>query len=112
MSTSEIILFEFGAEGGSATVYKLQNNKVVERGSSGGILDEEEDPIKKWEKVYESWDNWWASFTIKHKTRWINFYPVFIHSDIKLMIKTEVDNFQITDTYQSDLIDIWQNKLA
>lgn len=112
MPTSEILLFDFGTDGGGATVFKLLNNKVVERGSSGGILDEEEDPIKKREKIYESWEDWWASFTNKHKTRWINFYPLFIHSDIKPMIKAAIDNFQITDSNLSYLKDNWLEKLA
>jgi hypothetical protein len=52
MSTTEIILFEFGLEVGGATVYKLADNRVMEKGSSGGILYEDEDPIRKWNNGY------------------------------------------------------------
>lgn len=94
MSTSETLLFEFGTEGGMATVSLLSNNTVIERGSSGGI--EIDDPGRKWERVFATWDDWWAAFLNKHKEWWICFYPIFIHEEIKEKIRLAVDTFITT----------------
>ena len=55
-SAETIKLFEFGVEGGGGSVFKLPDNPVVERGDSGGFLDEEEDPHRSWEKVFDRWE--------------------------------------------------------
>lgn len=111
MSTSEIILFEFGTEGGGATVSKLSTNKIIEKGSSGGILDEDEDPIREWEEVYDNWEDWWSNFIAKHKAHWICFYPVYIHEDIKIFIQTAVENYQDSDEFLTRRKATWLRRL-
>ena len=93
MATPAIKVFEYGLEGGGATVYRLPDNKVIEKGSTGGILDEEEDPFRDWEKIFENWDVWWLDFTSQNQNEWIYFYPIFIHPDIKQLVKLAVDSF-------------------
>ena len=111
MSTSETILFKYGFEGGGATVYRCQNNKVIEKGSSGDILDEEEDPIKTWEKIYDNWETWWLNFTTQNQDFWIYFYPSFIHDDIKQFIQVAVDNYKSNRDYTNQK-ENWNQSLS
>lgn len=97
MLSTAIKLFKFGTEGGGATVYRLSSNEVIEIGSSGGMLDEEEDPIRRWEEKSPSWESWWSNFMSKHGAYWLFFYPIFIHEDIKSSIKESVDHYDSPD---------------
>ena len=108
----EVKLFEFGADGGGASVYKLPDDSIAERGSSGGILDEEEDPVKKWERLSPSWEAWWSNFKNTHKENWIHFSPLFIHDDIKSFIQNEVDNYKPNNKETRNSIENWRFKLA
>ena len=45
-------LFEFGADGVGAIVYRTKDNRVIESGCSGGMLEEWEDPVISCEKEY------------------------------------------------------------
>ncbi len=54
----DVILFEFGVEGGGGTVYQLPDKTIIEKGSSGGMLEEEEDPHIDWGKPFKSWEAW------------------------------------------------------
>lgn len=82
----ELLLLEYGAEGGGAKVFQLPGNTVVERGSSGGILDDEEDPVTKWEKEFDSFDAWWQDFLGGYGYKWVYFYPVFIHPSLHVHV--------------------------
>jgi len=93
MSESETILFDYGTEGGGAIVYQLHDNTVIERGSSGGITGDENDPIKKCQRVFSSFEDWWQNFTDKHKDFWIMFSPQFIHVDIKPLIESAIKKY-------------------
>jgi hypothetical protein len=97
MLSTAIKLFEFGAEGGGAAVYRLPSNEVIERGSSGGMLDEEEDPIRHWEEKFPNWEFWWSNFKREHGEHWIFFYPIFIHEDIRSSIKESIDHYDSPD---------------
>lgn len=98
MISQETILLDYGADGGGATVYQLPNGTVIERGSGGG-MDEEEDPVRTWEKNYDNWECWWQSFIAIHKDFWIYFHPCFIHDDIKPFIQIAVDNYKSDQEY-------------
>ncbi|WP_462252779.1 hypothetical protein [Ferruginibacter sp.] len=111
MSTEAIMLFEFGADGGGAIIYRLPNNKVIEAGSSGGIMDEAEDPVKKWKKEFENWEAWWKNFTDTHQDFWIFFSPLFIHDDIKAFIKEAVENYNYKNRDVTDRKERWNYKL-
>ncbi len=91
------LLFDFGIEGGGASVYQFANGKVIETGSSGGILDEEEDPFKTWEKAFNNWEDWWQNFVEIHDDFWICFCPSFIHTDIRPFIQFAVNNYTSTN---------------
>ncbi len=91
-SAETIKLFEFGVEGGGSSVFKLPDNTVVERGDSGGFLDEEEDPHRSWEKVFDSWETWWRQFINKHQSSWICFYPIFMDEQVKPLIKESLQH--------------------
>jgi hypothetical protein len=112
MTTEAIILFEYGTEGGGATVCRLPNNKVIEEGSSGGISGDEDDPVKEWKKEFESWEAWWQNFTTLYPKYWIYFYPVFIHNDIKAFIKQAVENYNYKDRDISRQLENWNFTLT
>jgi len=78
---NETLLFEYGVEGGGASVFRLPDQTIVERGSSGGMLDDDEDPYRTWETPYGSWDAWWQHFT-SYK-QWFMFSPIFLHPSIR-----------------------------
>ena len=93
MDGDGIILFEYGTEGGGSKVYRLPDNSIIEKGSSGGILDEQDDPIKNWERKYSGFAEWWQNFTDKYTEEWILFSPLFIHDDIKSLIASAIKKF-------------------
>ena len=105
------ILFEFGTEGGGATIYRVQHNKIIEKASSGGIVDEKEDPFKEWEEEFENWEVWWQNFTNKNKEFWIFYYPKFIHDDVKPFIQSAIDNYTSTNQDVSHHKEKWNRRL-
>ena len=88
----ELLLLEYGTEGGGAEVFQLPDNTVVERGSSGGMLDEEESPVTTWEKKFDSFAAWWQDFLRVYDYKWIYFYPVFIHASIQVYVLKALQN--------------------
>jgi hypothetical protein len=86
-------LFEFGVDGGGAAVYRTKDNRVIESGSSGGMMEEWEDPIISWKKEYANFEEWWNHFKESHGSFWFCFYPLFIHEDVKPIIRQSVDNY-------------------
>jgi hypothetical protein len=68
---------------------------VIEKGSSGGMLDEDEDPFVSWEKKYISFEHWFKEFKIKHKDFWIYLYPVYISEEIRSFVMEEVKNYVV-----------------
>ena len=105
------LLFEFGVDGGGAAVYLTENGKVVESGSSGGMMDEEEDPHKSWTKEFDSWTAWWADFKNEHKNFWPYFYPLYIDESIKAFIKIEIENFKSADEYSIPDFHSWLHRI-
>ena len=88
------LLFEFGTEGGGAEVYRLPDNRVLEMGSSGGMLDdEEEDPVRSWEVMFVDFEHWWKHFLTQNGSFWIYFYPIFMHDEVKPIIKSSVEQY-------------------
>jgi hypothetical protein len=110
--SEEIKLFEFGSDGGGTKVFILNDNSIIERGISGGILDEVEDPIINWERKFESWEIWWQQFKKTHESFWVYFYPIFIHQNIKPFIKTELDNYEYSRKEASSQLETWDRKLS
>lgn len=108
---SEIKLFEFGVDGGGACVYKLKDGSIEERGSSGGILDEPEDPIKEWKRFFENWELWWDHFENTHKN-WIYFCPLFINDDIKSFMEKKVSSYKVKGKTVFSNIELWKRLLV
>jgi hypothetical protein len=88
-------IFEVGAEGGGCEVFRYENGIVIEKGSSGGMLDEDEDPFVSWEKKYGNFEHWFKEFKIKHKDFWIYLYPVYISEEIRSFVMEEVKNYLV-----------------
>ncbi len=88
-------LIKLGTEGGGCEVFRYKNGIVMEKGSSGGILDEDEDPFVSWENKYVSFEHWFKEFKIKHKDFWIYFYPVYISEEIRSIVMEEVKNYVV-----------------
>lgn len=98
-------LISLGVDGGGFTVYETANNEIVEIGSSGGILDNEEDPIRKWEKKFDTLEDWWLHFTTTHRHFWICFNLSFIDDSIKEFVLQKVKEFdgsQFEDDYHKN----------
>ena len=96
-------IFEYGGSTGSAMVYITSAGKIIEQGGSGGIdLDE---PIRNWNRQYESWEAWFTDFREKHGRYWFYFSPLFIDESIRLDImvalEKEADNNE-TDRFHKD----------
>lgn len=108
----EVILFDFGFEGGGGKVYLLSDKTIVEKGSSGGILDEDEDPHRNWEKPFETWEEWWQNFTNEHKDFWIHAYPIYIHDSIKSFILNAIDNYNYSNIDADRKKEIWKRRLG
>lgn len=106
MSTDKELLFAYGAEGGGSEVYRLPDGRVIEEGSSGGMLDEDEDPVISWKKEYAHWDAWWTHFTTREPEFWIAYYPISIHPAIRDGIRQAVDAYaldpEISETYRAE----------
>jgi hypothetical protein len=89
-----IKLIELGVDGGGFEVYQMEDGRVVETGSAGGMMNEEEDPIKSWENHYDSFEAFFEDFKEKQKDFWIHFYPLYISETIKPYIMTEVQSYK------------------
>lgn len=111
--TSErIVLFEFGTEGGGAEVILLPDNRVVEKGSAGGILDEEDDPHRSWEVTYDSWQTWWDKFKEQHGSFWVYIYPIQIHDLAKPLIRQSLEELRDTTENWTESASHWQRYLG
>lgn len=110
-ASERIVLFAFGAEGGGAEVFLLPDNRVVEKGSSGGILDEEDDPPKSWEVTYDNWQSWWDKFTQENGSFWVYFHPIQIHELAKPSIRKSLEELQQTTEDNFRKISSWQELL-
>ena len=108
---NKTLIFKFGADGGGASVLRSDEGKFIETGSSGGMLDEDEDPIISWVKEFDSFEAWWKDFKQQHKQFWPFFYPIFIHSDIKAFIKKEIADFHSDDEYSQPDFESWKDRL-
>lgn len=105
----KIILFEYGADGGGASVIKLPNDTIVEKGI--GCEIEDEDLIMHGNKPLYSWEAWWQTFTSMHGSFWIFFHPLFIHEDIKPFIQNALDKYNYPDADARDHIERWKDQL-
>ena len=93
-------LIEVGAEGGGCEVFRYENGIVIEKGSGGGMLDEDEDPFVSWEHKFQKFEDWFQDFKNKHKDFWIHLYPLFISDEISSFILDEVNNYK--SSYEED----------
>ncbi len=104
-------LLSLGLDGGGFDIYLLPNNTVVETGSSGGILDKNEDPIKSWEHQFDTWELWWQNFTKTHGNHWIWFSPLFIDVTVKEFVQQKVNEYDCTELGNDFYKDNWNNFL-
>jgi hypothetical protein len=86
-------LISLGVEGGGFDVYLMDDGTLLEIGSSRGMLDEDEDPVKIWEKKFVSIEDWWLDFTIGNGDDWIYFSLMFIDESIKEFVTSKVRNY-------------------
>ncbi len=86
-------LLSLGVDGGGFDVFEMANKTIVESGSSGGILDEDEDPMKNWNKKFETLEDWWRYFTTNHSNHWICFSLSFIDVSVKEFVLQKVTDY-------------------
>lgn len=102
-------LFEAGVDGGGFEVFRLEDGSVVETGSSGGMLDE--DPIIGWKNSYPDFETFFQKFKQSHNDFWICFYPVLIHEEVKVFIRSEVASYADAGNLYVHCIKNWLRKL-
>jgi hypothetical protein len=90
---TEELFFEAGADGGGEALYRRNDGSFFTRGSSGGMLDEDEDPHISWTREYESFSAYWEAFTGQHRHFWICLYPLFIHPDAHDFIRDALSRY-------------------
>ena len=55
MNSEKTFIASLVVDGGGFDLYALPDGKIVESGSSGGMMgDDKEDPIRKWEHAHDS----------------------------------------------------------
>jgi len=87
------LFFEAGVDGGGEALYRRPDGTFFTVGSSGGMLDIEEDPIISWKEEYPDFQNYWDNFVRKNENFWPCFFPLFIHSDAFPVIQKAIDGF-------------------
>lgn len=99
------LILQYGAEGGGTNVYITTEGKIIVKSSSGGMLEEYEDPVIVSKTTYMLWSSYWSEFR-RHNKRWFTLYPVFIHDDYKSQIKETLDALNVLDV-DSEYIKKW-----
>lgn len=102
-----ILVFEYGVEGGGGSVYQFADGSIVETGSSGGFLDEDEDPIINWEKKYKNWDSWWMEFIRQFQNEWVRVYPKYINDSLKGFFIQEINKYPSGELNIAHSINRW-----
>jgi hypothetical protein len=85
------LIFKYGTEGGGSEVYRNAKGEIITSGSSGGMLEEYEDPFIQWTRKYRLWTSFWSEFRRNNKS-WYRYFPLIIHDDAKAEIKKSIDD--------------------
>jgi len=84
MSTEKTFVASLGVDGGGFDLYVLPDGKIVESGSSGGMMDDDEvDPIRTWDKTFDNLDAWWTYFTDMYQNFWYYFHIADVNPDYR-----------------------------
>lgn len=95
-------IFQYGVEGGGETLYKDEENGSIifhTQGSSLSLDDNDEEQIKKWKRTYKNFEDFWNTY-IKNE-KWFWFYPVFIHPDVRDVVKKELEKLKDNPIYNA-----------
>jgi hypothetical protein len=101
-------LLEVGVDGGGAEIFLMSDGSVADIGSAGGMLDEDEDEIRSWKKLFPNFEAYWEDFKKSNGDFWVMFYPLFIDEDVKEIIRTSVDAFESEDNWG---VKTWKERL-
>jgi|GEM_PF-4132884 len=85
------LIFQWGAEGGGERIYRNKEGRIISIGSSGGMLDEEEDPIITWQYQFPTIKSFWECFDRMNKN-WFRLYPLFIHKEYKAFVNKQIES--------------------
>jgi len=103
------LFFEAGADGGGEALYRNPDGTFYTSGSSGGMLDEEEDPIISWRVDYPDFQNYWEDFIRKNGDFWLFLFPLFIHPEAIPLIQKALDSLdEEKKELQKDGINTWR----
>lgn len=106
------VFFVYGCEGGGETLYRQKNEHgeyfYYTEGSSGGILDEEEDPFIKWNESFEDFAAFWHHF-IK-EGGWFYLTPIFVHREIRAFVGEQLNHLSSNQEFNENLKDSWRRK--
>ncbi len=109
----KVKLITVGVDGGGMDVYRLLDGTVVESGSSGGMMDdEEEDPVVSWSKSFENFELWWESFKLQQGDFWICFFPMSVHDDIKPFLLKEINTYSQGENIHHECCSRWLEVLS
>ncbi|MCX6210640.1 MAG: hypothetical protein NTZ59_14340 [Bacteroidetes bacterium] len=94
--------FDYGIEGGGETLYKCTKADgsiyFATSGSSLYIDENDLDSVRTWEKEYPTFEAFWQKFS-QIGMPWFYFYPIYIHNDIKEIIRTRLQVFSEVPEY-------------
>jgi hypothetical protein len=101
-------LIALGVDGGGFTVFEMEDKTIEETGNSGGILDND-DPLKSWNKKFNTLEDWWLYFTTTQGNYWICFSISYVDKSIKEFVLQKVNEYDSTyfgdDYHKNNWID-------
>jgi hypothetical protein len=102
-------LLEIGVDGGGCEIYLLEDGTVVETGSAGGMLDDEEDKIRNWDKQFPNFEAFWEDFKNSNGEHWVMFYPLHIDESVVPIIKKSVSDYKSDNSSWG--LEYWEKRL-
>ncbi len=106
------LFFKVGADGGGESLYRNPDDTFFTSGSSGGMLDEEEDPIISWQVDYPDFQNYWDDFIRKNGDFWLFLFPLYIHPEAIPLIQKALDSLDDEKKeMSSDQIKTWRRAM-
>jgi hypothetical protein len=99
----EELYFEYGCEGGGAMLFRLLQNDgnyyYSIKGNSFDIGDSGIDHVRHWKKEFKTFEEFWNYF-INSLEKWYMFHVLFIHDELKVFIKEELDKMEKDKGYE------------
>jgi hypothetical protein len=80
-------------------------------GSSIYLDEDDLDKVRTWEKEYPTFEAFWQKFS-QIDMPWFYFSPIYIHNDIKEIIKAALQKFNVVPEYIEYKKHNWERAVA